>query len=577
LPVVGVSVSLIDAFDPLHDRPESSGKRLDLQKTDEKGEFTFAVHPGSYRIHVAASGTSRYVSHTVSDITVAANTTCSIALTTGLVVSGRVLTSEGKPLASGSVIAVGFESSTYTTACPVFSDGTYDLVVPKGKYYLAFRSDSDTSQRQVDSTGTNGNAVPVLAGNVAALVVEADLSYDIVLPRLFELTGQVSDTNGRPVFGAVTTVVPAESGQSLPLGRFGLTGLSQTDSEGKFQFHLQAGFYDLGIEPDRVSELSGLRQNRFEIKEDCSKEFTLRQGCALSGEVVCGDKRLSDCLVRIVDTDQNRELLTKTDTSGRFMISVPEGDYRVLVTAHPKDSPTKTINGVDYAGLAPASCVVSVAGDKNTTFDLQEGTAFYGSVADDAGCPRPGVRLSVFTEDDLAMVGNNLTRALSNGITDGAGNYCFFLSSGTYWLVVHRDFVNAKKVEVGTEPLKLDIDWQGWCQLSLEVVGEDGAKIAHCRLRYRPYRVDHVPTAASQAVLNDRSSDYTWLTGDEGICRLTLPVGIYTFEFLPPKDSAYEGRVLRQLSVSTDLTKKVVLPLKGLSAAPADENRPAVS
>jgi len=53
-----------------------------------------------------------------------------------------------------------------------------------------------------------------------------------------------------------------------------------------------------------------------------------------------------------------------------------------------------------------------------------------------------------------------------------------------------------------------------------------------------------------------------YVTPDDGICRLTLPSGVYIFRFAPPHDGSYDVKVIRQLSISSDLTKKITLSLK---------------
>lgn len=52
------------------------------------------------------------------------------------------------------------------------------------------------------------------------------------------------------------------------------------------------------------------------------------------------------------------------------------------------------------------------------------------------------------------------------------------------------------------------------------------------------------------------------LTQDDGVCRLTLPSGVYTFKFIPPAQGSYNPRLIRQLSISADVTRKVTLELK---------------
>jgi hypothetical protein len=136
-----------------------------------------------------------------------------------------------------------------------------------------------------------------------------------------------------------------------------------------------------------------------------------------------------------------------------------------------------------------------------------------------------------------------------------------FLAPGDYWLVIHRDFDSARFVHVESDPVTLDITWHGWSQVSFEVVGEGGQAVPRCQVFYHPYgqELDDKPPLASSAM----PLPYGYvMTTEEGLCKLTLPAGVYTFKFVPPEAGSYGPKVIRQLSISADISRLVKLDFK---------------
>lgn len=578
LPVAGVVVYLVDVFDELPDQSSrlvfaSTPGKVARQTTGSKGEFTFSVRPGIYRLEFSPRSVTRFLAHVIKEIHVQANTSCVTNLQTGFMLSGRVLTTGGKPLTSGAMVALCIEPTSYVATSTLTADGEYSLVVPKGKFHLAYRPWSydlppeNGERRDAQEADTDWPA-PSLTTKGAIVSVDSDSTFDFVLPSLVAFNGEVF-AGSQPVAGSRITFVPTNRPENEYSEELGLLAHCMSDASGKFNLKVEQGAYDIAIEPSGDSLFFGLRQSRGEIRENCFERFVLPKGFRLKGNAIYGDQNLSDCLVRIRAVEQNREFLAKTNADGHFEISLPGGDYRFVVSAHPKDSPNKTINGSDYAGLAPWSGLVSVRADTEASFKLQEGTALYGNVADEAGNPRAGVHVAVYVNSDFSAATESKTGALSVGITDGAGQYAFFLSPGTYYVVVHDDFANAKKVTVGSEPVKFDVLWQGWCQLRFEILGEDGLKITRCKLRASQYAATERLRQGGNKKPSE-PTECTMFTGDDGVCYFTLPVGIYSFEFEPPQGGSYASKVLRQLSISSDLTRKIVLSLK--SKQPAAES-----
>ena len=328
-----------------------------------------------------------------------------------------------------------------------------------------------------------------------------------------------------------------------------------------------------------------LKTKKVLISKDTHYNFQVAEGFRLFGEVLYEQQPLSQCLVRVSGIDHEVELITKTDQKGEFSAGLPGGEYKIVISAHPKHGPTVELNGASYAGLAPWTRMVTVNRDAYIAAVMQEGTPLFGSIRDEQGLPRAGVTVSAFPEAPRrALKPDQMSGALSTAITDGDGKYCMFLSPGSYWIAVHTDVASVRKIEIQAEPLQLDIDWHGWCQLRFEITGDDGHPIPRCRVGYGPFGALEEPetqippevlsTSGETAVRLERSARVIneselprgyLLTSDEGVCQITLPAGIYSLRFNPPQEGSYSDKSIRQLSVSGNVTKHIRLPLKKLS------------
>jgi hypothetical protein len=90
--------------------------------------------------------------------------------------------------------------------------------------------------------------------------------------------------------------------------------------------------------------------------------------------------------------------------------------------------------------------------------------------------------------------------------------------------------------------------------------------VPRCQVFYHPYgqEMDDKPPLASSAM----PLPYGYvMTTEEGICRLTLPAGVYTFKFVPPQAGSYGPKIIRQLSISADISRRVTLDAKQSATA----------
>lgn len=576
LPVSNVNVAVYDCHRGLSNHAFGGGESLvQQQKTGSRGEFTFALRPGKYRLEVEPDLSTRFLRHNIPEIDVQANTTCNVSLSTGSILNGKVCTESGQLITGGEVVALGIEPSSYRANGAVDEDGKYMLILPRGKYHLAFRSpqilQASMNEDQTASPEGSGEAesedetehpVPFFSSEIFVLTLNTDDDFDLVLPDFAKFEGEITDVFGQPVKNARISLSPARPRDNLLFVELGLSASCMSDNDGKFQMQIQPDLYNLSIEPDESGLLFGFREQGLELIGDLFRKFQLHEGFRLRGQVHYDEQLLSQCLVRVEGLDDKHiEMLTRTDSKGQFSVGVPAGNYKLVVTAHPKDAPSVTINGAEYSGLAPWTRMVVVGGDTHVAVRLQQGTAVYGRISDDAGQARPGVRISVFGESTKPLEQEKQVSALASGITDNEGNYCVFLSPGTYWFAIHTDLVNAQVVEVGSEPVNLNIAWHGWCQLRFEVIGEDARKIPRCRVGYAPYGADQAAISIADAERQANLPRGYILTGEDGMCLLTLPAGIYTMSFSPPPDGSYGAKAIKQLSISSDMTRTIKLPL----------------
>ena len=274
LPVAGVVISLYDALTEMSGAPSLLDNLISQQTTGTRGEFTFAVRPGVYRIEVQPDTSTRFIRHTVPEVKVAANTVCNVGLTTGSIVSGKVGTTNGVNVRSGEVVALGIEPSSYRATALLEDDGNYTLTLPKGRYHLAFRSlpweylserDPFTSKKRIRIAADVDDedlGEAFIATSIAVLDVYRDDVYNLSLPEFVTYAGEVTDIYGQPVRGAKLTVKPSLSQDDLVLMELALSATALTNRVGKFAIKLQPGIFDIKVTPDESVHLFGLEDKK---------------------------------------------------------------------------------------------------------------------------------------------------------------------------------------------------------------------------------------------------------------------------------------------------------------------------
>ncbi|HEY9732738.1 MAG TPA: carboxypeptidase-like regulatory domain-containing protein [Drouetiella sp.] len=547
LSISGVTVSLYELG---VSEPEGLVGR---QRTGTRGEFNFGVCPGGYRIEIEPDPNTRFL-RTSNELNINGNTTLNVGLVTGSILKVKAVTKSGAPITSGEIMVLAHEPMTYHASAKVGSDGKYSVTLPRGRFNVGFRY-----EKQNASDAGKASSLPFVTSTVYHVDLQRDDNLEFLLPDMCNFEGRVTDVFGVPAANVKVKLTPTNQENEL-LEQLGIDVTCVTDVNGEFRALVESGVYDISIEPDQAGLLFAATESNVEVHVDLKKEFQLAEGFRLRGQVQYELTPLAQCLVRIQGLDRKIDLLTKTDEAGQFSVGVPGGTYKLVVSAHPKHAPSLTLEGSQFSGLAPWTRMIVVGGDTQIPVRLVQGTRLYGRIADEAGHTRNGIKVSVYADDERDLCESELDVPLSTCMTDSEGKYSFFIAPGSYWLAVHTDLSNAQKIEIGTEPKNLDIDWHGWCQVKFEVVSESGQKVPRCRVAYSPY---------GNAITGDGSSKSlpkgSILTDPDGVCNMTIPAGVYSLRFSPPSDSAFEPKTVKQISISHDVTKTIRLGLKSTS------------
>jgi len=557
LSVANVSVALYELYDRGLDPTPDSGDAIQRAKTSAKGEFKFSLVPGRYRLEFEPDGFSRYLKHSEIVEVQEELTLCNVSISTGLIVSGFLRTEDGATLPDCQLVMIGIEPTSYRAVADIARDGSFQVTVPRGRYHIGARSAAHR--------GTDAGSAPAMSfvsQQTAVLEIQNDETFDLALPELVKLAGEVTDPNGKPASGARIEVTPSMPKDCVLAAELELVGSCVSDANGRFAVMVEPGNHDLRIEAPNGVTWFGMRELSLDIKHDTIRKFQLAESFKLRGQVQYEGEPLSNCLVRARGLERDVEVIARTDEKGNFSINVPSGNYKLVVTAHPKDAPTVTIDGEKFSGLAAWTRMVVVGRETRVAVKLQQGTAVHGRILDENGQPRAGVRVSMFVDSGQVINNEKLEHALAGGVTDADGHYCLFVSPGSYWMAVDIDLYNSTKVEVGSKPTKMDITWRGWSHAKLEILDEAGLKLTRCRVTYAPYGTKEFVLDELNEQAPPGCSRGCALTDERGICELTLPPNVYTFRIVPPPDSSYAPNLIKQVSIMADWSRTIRLSHK---------------
>jgi protocatechuate 3,4-dioxygenase beta subunit len=342
-----------------------------------------------------------------------------VVLRAACTVEGKVVDSEGKPVA-GARVTVG--KPDWARFVPFRFDMTGGADVQTvseadGKYRLA----GVHAGEAIRITATSSGYAPGSSANLKLEAGDEVRDVEIRLGAGGLVAGFVRSETGEPVADALVRVAPAGQEWSLVWGA-GDPDPVHTDAQGRFEKHV-FGTDPVSVRVDADGYVAATVQ-RIEIEDGQKKEdleIVVRPALVIEGTVLGPDgSPLFDALVRARAEGPSRgpryeDLSTSSDESGRFRIEgVDEGLY--TLTTQSSLAPEQRMNGVE-------------AGTTNVVIRLPPGRRIAGRVVGPAGEPVPYIGLR-------ARHGSGQGRARVS--TDDQGNFTFLNVSPGKWTIQYR-------------------------------------------------------------------------------------------------------------------------------------------
>jgi protocatechuate 3,4-dioxygenase beta subunit len=554
LPVAGTTIALYDYWST------GSGLRrhyLTEQVTGPKGDFSFDVRKGIYSLEVIPNRDTRFARQSIETIKVSNNTTLTVQIKNGCLVTGKVRTAAGEVSGDCELLFFGVEPEPVRATEQVGSDGSFSISLPKGRYEVACRclnGVSSNSGLTPAATGKRPSSTAFLSTTMTVLDVERDLrGEDMVLPEMVPFKGTVTNPEGHPVADVKVTVRKTQPEDGIYAAEAALVGICNTNKAGQFECFVEPGLYDVRLEPGPGSHLSERQVSSILVDQARSRTYSLGAGYRLAGTVTFNDEPVKNALVTVHGAKTDSSVLT--DDEGNYAFALSGGKYVVSVTAQPD-----SLARLPFRLLSPFSCELKLAEDTVRDVSLVEGVSVSGTVTDGSGNPRPGVQLALFLDTGGGVdTTSGAQRALTFGITGDDGSYEFRVAPNKYWLVVNNQQSTAKAFETADSDVQGDIQWHSGCMVEFDIVSEFDEPISNCQVVCESYAAG---ASAASEMLQGSSNEV-------GSCRMSMPAGIYSFRFEPPAHGSFQPKMIRQLSVSSDVRRKVKLSPKSVAAQPS--------
>ncbi len=536
--MAGVSIELFGSC--------TSGRNPAARSTTGKtGEFAFPVSPGLYDLKITPDRSTRFVGQYILDIQVFGNTVQNIILSPGNMVAGIVCSASGQALAGCSVHATKADSSSLPIEVETDQYGAFEFLLARGDYSL-FVKDGAAS-----STGKQCVISPFLATTGKRLRVEDDLSFDVIMPQLNKVDLHVKAAGGKPAGAATITIRPlAHGNQPDDLDYPLLWAVGTTDKDGNLSFQIEAGVYDLNIRPDETEPCGALTDRGRRISGSQSIEYRLPEGRRLKGRITFQGRAVANCTVRAIGGGDGQVLEDVSDGEGRFSLAVSRGQY------------TLTFLPIGMAPPSPAPCrrCVRVAGDTEILVELKTASSITGSVVSGEAEPRPHVSVSVFCDEGSRPASCSPEAALVSTRTAADGNFFFGLERGSYWVCINSQPSTFERFPLVEDCQELNLVWASGHIVTFDVRTLSDAPVANCRVAWDLYFPEsRIQSGAPQSQPEDGLTSGACSSSAVGLCQVNIPAGIYAFTFQPPAGSGLEATSIRQLSVASDLKRKVIL------------------
>lgn len=518
------------------------------QTTSQKGSFNFDVRKGVYCIEIVPGENTRFARQSFETIKVTSNTTFSIVLKAGHILSGTIKDLAGRGVGSAELLVFGIEPHVLRVAQEVEPDGNYSVSLPGGRYYVCVYY-----KNRVEDAGSKKKLPPekpFLCPVMEVVELYKDQRKNFTLPDMLNFQGVATNSAGHPIPGVKATIQASEKLDGVFAGHLPLSVSCLTGKDGKFDACLKPGSYTVKLEPPADSHLAEKQFGSMQLDQDRTRTYALDPGHLLTGRVAYKKTPVVGAKVTVMGA--RSESSQWTDEDGHFCFSLAGGSYEVQVSAQPHPLAQEAV-----PELAPWIGNAILDKDTEVNVEMDEGILIAGRVLDPAREPRAGVLLSVYPDRSVTADSALPSRMpLAVGITGSDGAYEFRLRPDAYKLVLNNQPSTAHTINVGGAAKDKDLTVEDVCVVTFEVASEEDVPVPNCLLSYERYKAGEAPEALSAELLEPAR------TADDGRCTITVPSGIYSVHFQPPLESEFEPRYIRQLSVIKDMTRKVRLARK---------------
>ncbi|MFQ5510610.1 MAG: T9SS type A sorting domain-containing protein [Candidatus Krumholzibacteriia bacterium] len=371
------------------------------------GVYRAVVPAGQFRVRFDPPVGTRWRGLQLDSVTVAADTIIDVALTQGVLLSGRVTDDVGQGLQGINVDlrTIGTGEKIFVSQNKTDVNGDYLVAVPTGLFELQL------------SPPPGSHLVGAL---VDSFSITADLRWDQQLKRGVVVTVVAEDSLADPVPGVDLDLRLESTGEKV------FTPNDKTNLHGTAAVSVLPGVYTLILDPPPATTFDRLVVPGLSLFADASFVFELPQvprvrvtgrvtdpsGLGLVGIEIEAGREPTGSPVFIPNN--------ATDTAGVFDIGIPTGVYDVFV------SPPR---GSRFVALR----IDNVPVTQDTVWDdvaLQPGVLFSATTTDRAGAPIRDV------DFDFFPAGTGLKALTPHDNTDARGTVDVTLRPDTYTIVI---------------------------------------------------------------------------------------------------------------------------------------------
>jgi hypothetical protein len=545
LPVNGALVKLYDYW---HQSGSLFKHFLCELTTGNKGTFSFNIRKGIYCIEVIPSTNTRFARQSIEAIKVTSNTNFDIVLKSGAILSGTVRDAGGTTVSDAELLVFGIEPYVIKVSQKLDANGSYSLTLPHGKYYLALKH----IESEPAGKGRKKQK-PFLFPFFQVVELRKDSQHDISMPALISFKGKVTDMDGHPTAAVKVIVKRTDRPENVFAKEISMEVTALTLKDGTFECFLQQGTYSVRLLPPDDLHLAEKTIAAIFVDCDRSRNYSLEPGYILTGKIMHRGEPVANATVNVIGV--NLDSVTLSDEEGIYHFSLPGGSYELITAAQPDSLGTGSA-----MELAPAKQTLILDHDTENDVEMEQGALVAGIVQDPAKQPRGGVQLALYATNNGEFDAQySRRRPLWLGITGDDGSYEFRLHPDRYWLVLNNQPSTGHLIDVSATRKASNLTISDVCLVCFEVISENDEPIPNCQVSFETYDLKHHTPRKSDEIEEIAMPAFT---ANDGRCTMTLPQGVYSFDFHPPEHSSHCSRLIRQLSVSSDMVRRVRLVSK---------------